>query len=71
LQSKGYQAFQLVLYIIALLAEVWLFVAAISLMSQSVIGGITVVMLAWILAGGTCWRISFKWKQLKKSDERP
>lgn len=56
-------------YGISLFFDVWVFVGGVELMSDSVIGGIAVVMLSLILAGLISWRISFKWKQLQ-SDRR-
>jgi hypothetical protein len=71
LQSKAFRAFPIVCLVIALVADVAAFVGGIQLMSQSVVGGIAVVMIALTLFGLVSWRISFKWKQLRQPSSSP
>jgi hypothetical protein len=67
-QSKAFKAFPLVCYLIALVADVWLFVGGVRLMPDSVVGGIAVAFVSLILLGLVSWRITFKWKQLHSAE---
>lgn len=70
-ESKTLKVFPLVTYAVAMGFGVWAIVGAFMLMSESVIGGLAVLLAALILLGMILWRFNFKWRQLHPPSSSP